>query len=172
MRLPVLALPEGVELAIVEQAAAVADAALGVVAGIALTGAAHAAVDVQVRPLLLELALLALALQLGVVGALGAGDPAPEQRDRMDLAVDLGELVLHGVRRAQLARGHALIRVEGDGRGARHVAALGQLLVTSSGCPSRTLTYQVPPPSPVTSYPTVKSCPLVQSGSIRYGRQR
>ena len=48
-----------------------------------------AAGGVQAGALLLELALLRLALQLGVVRALRAGDPAAQQRDRVDLAVDL-----------------------------------------------------------------------------------
>ena len=48
----------------------------------------------------------------------------------------------------------------------------GSSEVTSSGSPSRTLTYQVPPPSPVTTYLTVKSWPIVHSGSIRYGKER
>ena len=80
---------------------------------------------VQVRPLLLELALLLLALQLGVVRALGARDPAPQQRDRVDLALDRGELVLHRLRGAHLARRHALVGVEGHAGGARHLATSG-----------------------------------------------
>ena len=152
--LPVLALPEGVELAVVEQPAAVAHAALGVVAGVALAGAAHAAVHVQVRPLLLELALLLLALELGVVGALGARDPAPEQRDRVDLALDRGELVLHGLRGAHLPRGHALVGVERDGGGARHArdprAAPRSPRAARRPARSRTRCHR-PPPSPRTS---------------------
>ena len=138
VRPPVLALPERVELAVVEQAAAVADAALGLVARVALARSAVPPSAYRSRAPLLQLALLLLALQLGVVAALGAVDPAPQQGHRVDLALDHGQLVLHRLRRAHLARGHALVGVERDARACRPRRAPAPR-VTSSGSPSRTL---------------------------------
>src|SRR4029079_4069943 len=105
---PVLALPERVQLPVVQKPVAVVVAARRVQAG----------------ALLLKLALLGLALHLGVVLTLRASDPPSEQRDRVDLAVDLGQLVLHRYRRADLAGRHPLVGLEGDGRGADGVAVL------------------------------------------------
>ena len=106
VRLPVLLLPEGVELPVAEQRAARTALALGLVGGIALAGRGRRAV--HVRPpaagaRLLQGALLLLARELGVVAALGAVDPPPEQRDRVDLTLDRGELQPHRVGRRELA---------------------------------------------------------------------
>ena len=63
-------------------------------------------------PAPLDLALGGLALELGVVEPLRAIDPAPQQRDRVELPVDLGELALHGLVRRELAGGHPHVGLE------------------------------------------------------------
>ena len=50
-------------------------------------------------------------------------------------------------------------------------ASLGRLVRHLTGSPSRTCTYQRPPPSPVEHVDDRERCPRVHSGSIRYGER-
>src|SRR5215216_3188760 len=89
--------------------------------GVALRRAG--AVDgVQAGPPRLHAALDLLTPQLCLVAALRTVDPAAQHRDRMDRAVDRGQLALQGLRRRELPRGQALIGLERDARSRRHVA--------------------------------------------------
>ena len=100
---PVLALPERVELAVVEQ--------LRVIHAASGSRAPSRAVwTPRWRSSRAELVVVAAARPV---------DPAPEQRDRVELAVHVGELVLHRLGRGQRAGGHAHVVVDPHRHGRR-----------------------------------------------------
>ena len=102
VRAPVLSLPEGVELLVVQQPTLRAPA-LGRVAGVSGGPAGRHLAAPASGVLGLDAALALLALQLRAVDALGPVDPAPEQGDRRNAALDLGLAESHRVGRGQLA---------------------------------------------------------------------
>ena len=125
MRLPVLALPERVELPVARAARAPAWPTPSRARG--RPGRGRRRLPYMPARSRLELPLALLALELLVVVALPAVDPAADQRDRVEVALDLGALLLHRLVRGQLARRHRLVGLEVHARDRPGLVVLGLL---------------------------------------------
>ena len=160
MRPPVLALPERVQLLVGQQPAPFPPAPVSASwAGSPWPPAPDAVdADPQVARRSCICRLVDLALELLVVATLGALDPAADQRDRVDRALDLRRAPAASPRSGSARRAASASQVACDIRTTASVPAVARGgIARLRSEPSSTSTYQVPP-SPVSSLVSRTSC--------------